>query len=86
MPWAFPHQLASFNVRQAECCKVGGDRAKSPVLEYGTRNEVSEGKARAQVTSSLGLRGPTLGLWELGKDADELCGAETSHPPSPTTT
>ena len=72
----FQHQLASSNIRRAEYYKVGAGRAKSPVLEYRTRNEVTEGngKARAQI------------LWELGKDAAELCGAKTSHPPSPTTT
>lgn len=65
MPWAFPHQLASFNIRQEEYYKVGASRAKSPVLEYRTGNEVTEGKgkAKAQITSSLVLWSPSLGLF-----------------------
>lgn len=57
---------------------------KSPVLEYRTRNEVTErkGAGRAQVTSSL-VPG-ALGEW--GKNAAELRGAETSHPLSPAAT
>lgn len=63
VPWAFPHQLASFNIRQAECYTVGACRAKSPVLEYRARNEVTEGKGkgRAQTVSSLVLGVPSLG-------------------------
>lgn len=65
MPWAFPHQLASFNIRQEEYYKVGASRAKSPVFEYRTGNEVTEGKgkAKAQITSSLILGSPSLGLF-----------------------
>lgn len=80
----FPHPLASFYVRQVEYLEVDAGTAKSLVLEYRTRNEVTErkGARRAQVTSSL-VPGA---LREWGKNAAELRGAETSHLLSPAAT
>lgn len=53
--WSFQHQTS----RTVRACT-------SPALEYGTGNEVAEGKGKAgaQVTSSLVFRGPSLGTGE----------------------
>lgn len=87
---AFPHPWASFNIRQAEYFKVGAGTAKSPVLEYRTRN--GDRRERDRESSGyifflyLGLC-PSLGLSGNGARMQlNPNGAETSHALSPATT
>ena len=68
VPWAFPRQLASLDIRQAEYYRASAGKARSPALEQRPRSEVieGEGQARALSTSSLVLGGPSLGTGEAG--------------------
>lgn len=68
---AFPHPWASFNIRQAEYFKVGAGTAKSPVLEYRTRNGDRRERDRESsgyiFSCTWGLV-PRWGSWGMGQE------------------